>query len=269
MLISKETPKTLTGLLKAATLALWRGKSCEKQFYSNVAQAVAVLGEDMEVSTHQVAQLKRYFEAKGLKPATVNQKLVNLHSVLAYGRQNGWVHEVPKFTFEKIDNDNARTRVLSQEEEAQMLAWFRSNGFEHMAGFVELLILTGCRRSELLRADRLNVDGNWLRLYITKTKQGRPIPLTPRAKALADELIPFHLDLFEIHMLWNRAKQAVGLDSDASLVLHSLRHTAATRLLRKCGNIKVVKEFLGHKSLKTTERYAKLTNDDLMAAVLR
>lgn len=268
MRISKDTPKTLSALLNAATLALWRGKSCEKQFYSNVQQSIAVLGEEMEISTHQVAQLKRYFEGKGLKPATVNQKLVNLHTVLAYGHENGWVQALPKFRFEKIDNDNARTRVLSNDEEHAMLTWLRDNGFDVMAGFIELLLLTGCRRSELLNANRLNVDGNWLRLYVTKTKQGRPIPLSPRAKELADKYIPFDLDMLEIHMLWNRAKQAAGLADDPSLVLHCLRHSAATRLLRKCGNIKVVKEFLGHKSLKTTERYAKLTNDDLMAAVL-
>lgn len=268
MRISKDTPKTLTALLKATTLALWHGKSCEKQFYSNVAQAIAVLGDDMEVTTHQVAQLKRFFEGKGLKPATVNQKLVNLHSVLAYGQENGWVKALPKFTFEKIDNDNARTRILSEAEEALMLNWFRANGADQMAAFCELLILTGCRRSELLTAKEMQVDGQWLRLYVTKSKQGRPIPLKPRAKELADQCIPFTLNRSEIHALWNKAKAAVGLAGDDTLVLHSLRHTAATRLLRKCKNIKVVKEFLGHASLKTTERYAKLTNDDLMAAVL-
>lgn len=268
MKISKEIPKTLSALLKSASLALWRGKKCEGQFYSNVAKAIAMLGEDMEVTTHQVAQYKRNLEAQGLKPATVNQKLVNLHSVLDYGRKNGWVKTMPEFKFDKIDNDNARTRVLSLEEEAALLGWMRANGHGEMAAFVELLTLTGCRRSELLTAKSWNVDGNWLRLYVTKTKQGRPIPLTPRAKELADTLIPMTLTIRDIRKVWEAAKVAVGLAHDRSLVLHGLRHTAATRLLRKCGNIKIVKEFLGHKSLKTTERYAKLTNDDLMAAVL-
>lgn len=268
MKITKEVPRNLTQLLRATALAKWRGKSCEKQFCSNVTQAIGILGEDLDVSTHQISQLKRFYESVGLKPATVNQKLVNLHSILSYGNENGWVKSIPKFTFDKIDNDNARTRVLSAEEETKMLEWLRANGGEVMAGFCELLLLTGCRRSELLTAQRMNVDGVWLRLYVTKTKVGRSIPLNPRAKELADRFIPFALDIAQITALFGKAKEACGLKDDDSLVLHSLRHTSATRLLRKCKNIKVVKEFLGHANLKTTERYAKLHDDDLMQAVL-
>lgn len=268
MRISKETPKTLTGLLKATALAVWRGKSCERQFYRNVEQAIEVLGEDMEVSTHQVAQLKRLYESKGLKPSTVNQKLVNLHTVLDYGYENGWVKAVPKFSFDKIDNDNSRTRILSKDEEVALLSYLRTQGNEEMAAFVELLLLTGCRRSELLNATVRNLDGDWLRLYVTKSKVGRAIPLTPRARDLAEQFIPFSLNVDRVSDLWNKAKAQVGLGEDESLVLHSCRHTAATRLLKGCKNIKVVKDFLGHANLRTTERYAKLTQDDLMAAVL-
>lgn len=268
MRITKAVPKTLTELLKATALAKWRGKSCEKQFCSNVLQAIEILGDDMEVTTHQVAQLKRYYESCSLKPSTVNGKLVNLHSVLQYGYENGWLSAIPKFQFDKIDNDNSRTRVLTTAEEDALLTWLRANGSEVMAGFCELLLLTGCRRSELLTATKKNVDGSWLRLYETKSGKGRPIPLGPRAKELADQFIPFALSIGQIEEIWKKAKDACGMSDDSSLVLHSLRHTSATRLLRKCKNIKVVKEFLGHANLKTTERYAKLHDDDLMAAVL-
>jgi integrase len=267
MKITKKAPETLTQLLQATTLALWRGKSCERQFYSNVLQAIALLGDDLEVTTHQVAQLKRYYESKGLKPATVNQKLVNLHSCLLYGNENGWLSAIPKFSFDKIDNENSRLRLLSAIEEKALFDWLRTND-EQMAGFCELLLLTGCRCGELLAATQVNIDGNWLRLYETKSGKGRRIPLTPRAKELADALIPFKHSYADVYACWNRAKKACGLGEDTSLVLHSLRHTSATRLLKKCANIKVVKEFLGHASLKTTERYAKLHDDDLMAAVM-
>lgn len=267
MKITKKVPTTLTQLLQATTLALWQGKSCERQFYSNVLQSIAMLGDDLEVTTHQVAQLKRHYEAKGLKPATVNQKLVNLHSCLSYGHENGWLLAMPKFSFDKIDNENSRLRLLSAAEEKTLLEWFNTND-PQTAGFCELLLLTGCRCGELLGATKANIDGNWLRLYVTKSGKGRPIPLTPRAKELADSLIPFKHDYATVYASWNKAKVACGLGGDTSLVLHSLRHTSATRLLKKCANIKVVKEFLGHASLKTTERYAKLHDDDLMVAVL-
>ena len=267
MLITKKAPTTLTQLLDATTLALWRGKSCERQFYSNVLQAIAQLGDDLDVTTHQVAQLKRYYESKGLKPATVNQKLVNLHSCLSYGHENGWLEAIPKFHFDKIDNENSRMRLLSAEEEKTLLEWFAQN--DPQAGlFCELLLLTGCRCGELLSATKANIDGNWLRLYVTKSGKGRPIPLTPRAKEIAAALIPTTLTYSGVYASWVKAKSACGLGSDSTLVLHSLRHTFATRLLKKCANIKIVKDCLGHATLQTTERYAKLHDEDLMAAVL-
>lgn len=44
---------------------------------------------------------------------------------------------------------------------------------------------------------------------------------------------------------------------------HVLRHTAATNLLKKGVNLKIVQEFLGHSSLATTERYLRVTINDM------
>jgi integrase len=40
------------------------------------------------------------------------------------------------------------------------------------------------------------------------------------------------------------------------------RHTAASRLLRKTGNLKMVQRLLGHKNIQTTARYAHVFLDD-------
>jgi site-specific recombinase XerD len=49
--------------------------------------------------------------------------------------------------------------------------------------------------------------------------------------------------------------------------LHDLRHTAATRGLKKGGNLKTVQKMLGHKSILTTERYAKTQLEDVAGAM--
>lgn len=270
MASSKAVPKNLTELLRAASV-VWAGKSCLKQFYSAVEEAIRFLGEDLEVSSHQVAQYRAFLLNKGLKESTVNQKLVNLCTVLKYGKENKWVSEVPKFVFFTIED--ARTRILTNDEELRLLVWFNENGHEHMAAFVELLVLTGCRCNEILSAKKRQIEGNYLRLEKTKNGKSRTVPLVPRAKELADQWIPMSLTYDKARSLWVKARKALELDIDneedeQGLVMHSLRHTAATRLLQRSQNIKAVKELLGHATFRTSERYAKMQKEDLMSAMM-
>lgn len=44
---------------------------------------------------------------------------------------------------------------------------------------------------------------------------------------------------------------------------HDLRHTFATRLLRKTQNIKLVSKLLGHSNIETTTKYAHVLMDDM------
>jgi site-specific recombinase XerD len=45
------------------------------------------------------------------------------------------------------------------------------------------------------------------------------------------------------------------------------RHTFLTLLLHKSKNIMVVKEAAGHSQLKTTNRYAKILNEDVVSGL--
>jgi integrase/recombinase XerD len=60
----------------------------------------------------------------------------------------------------------------------------------------------------------------------------------------------------------------MGLASDAEFVPHCLRHTFASALLRKTGNLVLVQRALGHASIKTTTRYAHMSDKDLEEAML-
>ncbi|MFL5181568.1 MAG: tyrosine-type recombinase/integrase, partial [Microvirga sp.] len=56
-------------------------------------------------------------------------------------------------------------------------------------------------------------------------------------------------------------------DSERGYRWHDNRHTRATRLLRRSGNLKMVQKLLGHQKIETTAKYAHVTMDDLRAAL--
>jgi len=48
---------------------------------------------------------------------------------------------------------------------------------------------------------------------------------------------------------------------------HTLRHSAAQRLFDSTGNIEIVRKFLGHKAVTTTQVYAEANDKDVQKAV--
>jgi integrase len=135
---------------------------------------------------------------------------------------------------------------------------------------VEILIHTGMRRGELLNLKPEQVDGDYARLWKTKTKKARSVPLTDRAKELLQKHLPFSdFRVGYIRYEWDKARKEMGLEDDRHFCLHMLRHTAATRVLDTTGRLEVVQKVLGHSKIATTQRYAHLSDDTLLDAIRR
>jgi site-specific recombinase XerD len=62
---------------------------------------------------------------------------------------------------------------------------------------------------------------------------------------------------------WNTARKSVGLDE---VRIHDLRHSFASFLVNNGRSLYEVQRILGHTQIKTTQRYAHLSNDSLLAA---
>ncbi|TXN25276.1 tyrosine-type recombinase/integrase, partial [Methylobacterium sp. WL93] len=61
-----------------------------------------------------------------------------------------------------------------------------------------------------------------------------------------------------------RARGALGLPDSATP--HALRHSFATHLLARQGELRAIQELLGHASLSTTQLYTKVDAARLMSA---
>jgi integrase len=63
---------------------------------------------------------------------------------------------------------------------------------------------------------------------------------------------------------WAKALVAADIEN---FRFHDLRHTAATRIVRYTGNLKMAMRLLGHADISTTIRYAHVTDRDLRDAL--
>ncbi|MFH1020477.1 MAG: tyrosine-type recombinase/integrase [Pseudomonadota bacterium] len=68
----------------------------------------------------------------------------------------------------------------------------------------------------------------------------------------------------QIHRSWDNARKAAGLP-DARM--YDLRHSTASNMVNSWRSLHEVATVLGHSQLKTTQRYAHLSQATLLAAV--
>ena len=141
----------------------------------------------------------------------------------------------------------------------------------HAAAAIRLLVLTGCRRNEVLglRWEDLYFEAGVMRLADSKTG-ARVVPLPPAAARVLAGLsrVPGNPWVFpgrekgdrhhNINDSWDRVRERARLDG---VRLHDLRHSFASRALALGESLSMIGELLGHRKVQTTARYAHLARD--------
>jgi integrase/recombinase XerC len=151
------------------------------------------------------------------------------------------------------------------------------------AAVLALLYGCGLRISEALGLKRKEVDGRRDSLTVTgKGNKTRMVPLLPQVARLVAEyaaLCPYDLPadgpLFVgakggplspriIQLVMERLRGTLGLADTATP--HALRHSFATHLLARGGDLRAIQELLGHASLSTTQIYTGVDAERLLEA---
>lgn len=204
--------------------------------------------------------------------STVNRYLAVLKFVLNRAYDDGIIDRVTKIKMFK--EPKGRIRVLTDEELRTLISFCYVNGLVDAGIIFSFLVNTGLRLNEVLNLTRSmsKFDDELVnKIFIKdhKTGNNREIPLNPTAGSIMANY-PHYFDgsVKESYLrgIWNNFKKAKGI-TDKDFVIHSLRHTFASKLINKGVSIFTVKELLGHKSIKTTERYCHLNLDSQREAV--
>jgi integrase len=265
---ARLTPRTLSQLVAKAAPMLWDRSGHGELSVKKVRWIIDHCGDPQldripgDFVDRVVVALRKANKA----PATINRYLSALHAVLGWGAKQGrrYVPILPEFSWQ--DEDEGRIRYLTQDEEVRLLATLRALGYHDIAELCIVALDTGCRRGELLAAQPDQLDGKWLRLWKTKNGHARSVPLTDRARNILSHQLPWSIQPHQLRYAWGKAKIALGFSDDEDFVFHALRHTSATRLVGLGVNLRVIQQFMGHRAIQTTLRYAHVSDDMLSRA---
>lgn len=228
-----------------------------------------------------------------MKGGGANRYLSTLRAILNKAHKDGGLIKQPKVPSLKVDD--AREWFLSEEQEASLLDACP----DYLRNIVTFYLDTGARKTEALWLTWADVDFErksrpMVRLTVTKGSKPRSIPLPQRTADLLREMKktrPIHIEkvfvwqadrpvnnnkgdilvkkgewaaMGNFSKAWNTARKEARLDG---LRVQDLRHTYASKLVRREVPIFDVSKLLGHKSIQMTMRYAHLAPDHLDGAV--
>lgn len=232
---------------------------------------------------------------KQLSITSVNRELALLRRMFNVAFREQWVRQNPMLTGESLISvaaEHKRERIITRVEENRLLKACDSPRRQHLKGIVIAALDTGMRQGEILSLvwDDVDLDQDQISIKSTNTKTAiaRNVPITPRLKQYLESI---HLDgstreyfplngtdaVFTSHHLpWGKGQRLSGVKTsfnaarkDAGLEdlrFHDLRHTAATRMVRKGMALSEVGKILGHTEPDTTYRYVNADHDTIRRA---
>jgi len=223
-----------------------------------------------------------------LKKSTQNYYLIALRSFLNYFAER----DIMSLPSEKIklarDKSDKHVRFLTFEQLEKLFEIPKTStpqGLRDRA-ILEVFFSTGMRIAELTALNREQIKipktGQELELGIVgKGGRGRTVYFSERALSCLDKYLksrsddskalfinyrrrkdsPFRLSSRSIEKMIKRYALLAGLP--ITTTPHVMRHSFATDLLNQGVDIRILQEFLGHKSISATQIYAHVTSKKL------
>ncbi len=208
-----------------------------------------------------------------VKPATVYQELALMRRMFNVARREWkWIkyNPVSDLSF-SVGNSNARDRWLTIEEEKRLVSCASPEWVQRVIIFA---IHTGMRRGEILLLKWSDVNLKSRLIIVDRSKNGekRTIPMTDticymlkntKVKDISGRVFPYSVAALRDN--FERAREKAGVKD---FHFHDLRHTCATRLVQNGEELYKVKEWLGHKTIAMTVRYAHHSPDSLRSGAI-
>ena len=222
------------------------------------------------ITIEHVISWKMYMDSLGHASSSIHTNMSKLRCVLKFIRKRGYrVIDSDDITSPKV---HYRPPTFLDYSEVQSIIESAENLRDK--ALVACLFSTGCRISEMLNLNRLDIRGDEATV-IGKGQKARPVYfdqhalryLTEYLESRKDRLSPLFISGQRSRLTVSRATQIIHELADyagveKNVTPHVFRHSLATDLLRNGCDLRTIQEILGHVYLNTTMRYTHVTMPD-------
>ena len=216
-----------------------------------------------ELGPDDVRLYRQHLEGRGLAPRSVRHLLADARCLFNWALESGHLERspFPRRIMPRIQETPPDR--LDDDEVERLLAIPEPHAF-----VVRFGLGTGLRWGELVRARPEHVDGAMLVVSQTKSSRLRRVPVAPELlrEILSRDgrLVPFSEGgAGSFNKLVARRS---GVDTFHA---HRLRHTFACRWLEAGGSLPTLQQILGHRSVVTTQHYARLSDESVRLEAAR
>ncbi len=221
-------------------------------------------------------------DGKPKKATSTNALRSSLKTFLGYLHAAGMIPTNPGRLIRRAHTGEPPPKAMTERDQSkllQILAGAKTPGGRRDRVLFELMLRTGIRLGSALalRGDDVDLEAQEIRLRHTKGDREQIVYLN---RSIADllagfiesrsgslfvgptgaQITPRHIQR-RLHEWLDRAGIARAYSP------HSLRHSFAVRLLQKTGNIRLVQQALGHRSIASTSVYVTPSGDSVRKAV--
>ena len=242
------------------------------------------------ISLLKAADVRAFMAARradGVGPRTLGRQVAALRSFGRFCEKRGFASTTAFTTVRTPKQPKSLPRALSISDAAALIDIAESLQEEPWIAARDtavLMLLYGCglRISEALGLSRAAAPTGAVETIRVIGKGGREriVPVLPAVRRAVDDYIsccPFTLGgeepLFRgarggplspriVQKATEKLRSALGLE--ASATPHALRHSFATHLLGRGGDLRTIQELLGHASLSTTQIYTGVDTERLL-----
>ncbi|MFA6700739.1 MAG: tyrosine-type recombinase/integrase [Thiomicrospira sp.] len=248
----------------------------ESLLRNHILPAIGKLYMDEINRRHMVGLFATHRESH--KPGSTNRIIILCRFIFNCAIR--WEVPLVKNPTDKIElypENNKRERYISSEEAQRLFLALDASESKMLKFIVSMLLLTGARKNEVLQAKWSDFDFErriW-KIEFNKSGKTRHVPISDGVIALLQSIPRFEgvefvfpnpetqLPYVHIFSSWDTARKRAGLPE---VRIHDLRHSFASFLVNSGRSLYEVQKILGHTQVKTTQRYAHLSQDSLVSA---